>query len=109
MPVAGIIDHPAACALEYPETGSIDGESIAHRFPISDWDNFINHARTDAQYSQRSQGQFKVQCLLLGNGMKGSDSVTCVKTITHCKMANLSLIAGGLLNQPRIGNTRPIH
>ncbi|KAF5382081.1 hypothetical protein D9615_004312 [Tricholomella constricta] len=60
--VDALIDHPLNAIVEYPQTGSCKGESVAHRFVV-DPTNFV-HPKFNIQYS-------------LGDGHGGHSDVFC--------------------------------
>ncbi|KAL4062088.1 hypothetical protein V8B97DRAFT_1858390, partial [Scleroderma yunnanense] len=70
-----IVYHPPGAIMEYPQTGSHDGESITHIFTV-DPKNF-NNLKASFQYSLGNThgGHFNVTCGLLCN--KSGDSVIC--------------------------------
>ncbi|KIK77557.1 hypothetical protein PAXRUDRAFT_102622, partial [Paxillus rubicundulus Ve08.2h10] len=61
-----IIEHPISAIIEYPQTGKLDGESVAHLFSV-DPAMFLSthHPKASFQYS-------------LGDGHGGHDLVMCL-------------------------------
>ncbi|KAL4080630.1 hypothetical protein J3A83DRAFT_4085258, partial [Scleroderma citrinum] len=82
-----IVYHPPGAIMEYPQTGSHDGESITHIFTV-DPKNF-NNLKASFQYSLSNThgGHFNVTCGLLCN--KSGDSVICNMLRTSCKHLQL--------------------
>ncbi|KAF8576274.1 hypothetical protein K439DRAFT_1367727 [Ramaria rubella] len=84
--VQGIIEHPAGAIAEFPQTGSKDGEAIAHRFSI-DLKSFFVNPKDNIQYSlgDNHGGRANVTCHLL-HDTETQSPVLChqLKTSCHC-------------------------
>ena len=78
-----IIRHPPGAIVEYPQTGSRDGELVAHVFTI-DPSNFDN-PKLSFQYSLGNThgAQSGIKCQLLSD--QSSNAVVCKKVRTCCK------------------------
>ncbi|KAG2029724.1 hypothetical protein BDR03DRAFT_1018040 [Suillus americanus] len=86
--VDAIVEHPLRAIVEYPETGSVMGQAIAHIFSISA--NYITHKfdnpRASFQYSfgDGHGGWKNVLCHLLQDSTDGKP-VKCNRILTSCK------------------------
>ena len=47
----GIVDHPLGVIVEYPETGSVTGIRIGHRFAVDPLARKISHPKLNIQFS----------------------------------------------------------
>jgi len=81
--VHAIVHHPPGAIMEYPQTGSLDGESIAHIFTV-DPTNF-DHPKASFQYSlgDNHGGRSGVLCGLLRD--TSGKPIKCNKLRTSCK------------------------
>ena len=81
-----IVDHPADIVLEYPETGTISGEAVAHRFKINPKSQLFVNPKNNIQYSygDRHGGHPNVTCYLLRD-IHTRDAVSCFQLKTNCK------------------------
>jgi len=84
-----LIDHPLGALIEYPQTGSRMGESIAHRFTI-DPNDFVN-PRKNMQYSigkgkdGKGEGGHKdVQFFLISGTPDSKKGVLCYQFKAKC-------------------------
>jgi hypothetical protein len=86
--VNAIVEHPLGAIVEYPETGSVMGQAIAHIFSIST--NYITHEfdnpKASFQYSfgDGHGGRKNVLCHLLRDSIDGKP-VKCNRISTSCK------------------------
>lgn len=81
--VSAIIDHPEGAVLEYPETGKVLGEAVAHRFLV-DPHNLV-HPRKNIQYSLGDEhGGKDVICYLLHDTTSGQP-LKCRKLTYKCE------------------------
>ena len=82
--VDGIIEHPLDAIVEYPQTGSRDGESIAHIFTVDPLNFF--HPKSSFQYSlgDTHGGQADIKCHLLRDE-SGNTPVLCNKVRLSCE------------------------
>ncbi|KAG2119860.1 uncharacterized protein F5147DRAFT_556254, partial [Suillus discolor] len=86
--VDAIVKHPFGAIIEYPETGSVMGQAIAHIFPISA--NCITHGfdnpKASFQYllGDGHGGQKNILCHLLSDSTDGKP-VKCNRISTSCK------------------------
>lgn len=86
--VDAIIDHPLEAVVEYPETGRVMGESVAHRFAVDP--TAFRHPKNNIQYSLGGgQGQYSVDCFMLGSE-SGQASVRCIRREVQCKSSRTS-------------------
>ena len=82
--VSAVIDHPEGVAVEYPEAGKEQGDSIAHRFTI-DPSKWIN-PKSNIQYSlgDKHGGRDNVTCYLLRDSVTG-EPIKCKKRSYGCE------------------------
>ena len=85
--VNAVIDHPIGAILEYPQSGSCEGESIAHQLAI-DPRNFVN-PRKNMQYTiEMLAGHHNVRCLLISKGVDSSKGALCYQAKASCKCSS---------------------
>ncbi|EJD42614.1 hypothetical protein AURDEDRAFT_168425 [Auricularia subglabra TFB-10046 SS5] len=88
---AGIVEHPLGAVVEYPETGSVVGESIAHRFPIDPSSDYRPQGNFQYSLSNERHGSTKeVECLLLVEGQ----SVKCKSVEYGCGCLRMCAFKG---------------
>ncbi|KAG0697536.1 hypothetical protein DFH29DRAFT_758842, partial [Suillus ampliporus] len=84
-----VIEHPISAIVEYPQTGCLSTQSIAHIFhvdPLSFTSKSSNlHPKSNFQYSLGNGHSGKIigQCLMLCDA-KGRP-VSCTKLRTSCE------------------------
>lgn len=78
-----IVNHPPGAIVEYPQTGSFDGQAVAHVFPV-DPTTFVN-PKASFQYSLGDShgGRPGVMCNLLRDD--AGNPVICNRLKTSCK------------------------
>lgn len=84
--IHALINHPIEAIVEYPETGAILGQGIAHRFAVDP--NDIRHPKLNIQYSlgDVKGGQPDIFCgALLQSKKAGGGPVSCRKETISCK------------------------
>ncbi|KAL4070529.1 hypothetical protein J3A83DRAFT_4064724, partial [Scleroderma citrinum] len=83
-----IVYHPPGAIVEYPQTGLLHGESIAHIFAVN-LENF-NNPKASFQYSLGNThgSHFGIICGLLCD--KSDKPVRCDKLRISCKYLQLS-------------------
>lgn len=86
--IHALVDHPIEAIVEYPETGALPGQGVAHRFAV-DPDN-VYHPKLNVQYSlgDIKGGQANVFCgALLQSNKPGASRVSCRKETISCKLS----------------------
>ena len=78
------IDHPVGAIVEYPQTASVIGKRIAHRFSINPADFF--HPKSNFQYSlgDKHGGHDNVYCYFLRN--ENGELAKCSHLKTSCML-----------------------
>ena len=91
--VDAIVEHPISSIVEYPETGSQPGESVAHRFVI-DPHNYVNPC-LNMQYSvgPPEGAHPNTTCRLISRGMEPNMKVLCEQKKISCKLVYLLRIS----------------
>lgn len=78
-----LLDHPEGAVLEYPESGKVSGESVAHRFTITPR-SYI-HPKENIQYSLGGihGGNNDMKCYMLRDPVSGKP-LQCSKIKYGC-------------------------
>ncbi|KAH7903935.1 hypothetical protein BJ138DRAFT_1019827 [Hygrophoropsis aurantiaca] len=88
------VEHPVGALVEYPQTGAIDGQSVAHIFAVDP--KAFQHPRLSFQYSTGDGhgGRPNVKCFLLRDdaGMP----VVCYNLKTSCDRSKLSSLLSSI-------------
>ncbi|TDL13756.1 hypothetical protein BD410DRAFT_720612 [Rickenella mellea] len=79
---SALANHPEGSVVEYPETGQLGGEAVAHRFKINPRE-FV-HPKVNIQYALGDEhgGRTGVKCHLISDPPA---PVLCTKTTYKCK------------------------
>ncbi|KAF8587723.1 hypothetical protein K439DRAFT_1614149 [Ramaria rubella] len=83
-----LVEHPAGAVIEYPQTGSLAGEAIAHRFAVNLNQTFVN-PKDNVQYSLGDShgGHTNFTCHLL-HDTGTQEAVPCYQLKISCKRAD---------------------
>ncbi|KAJ8591473.1 hypothetical protein M405DRAFT_735014, partial [Rhizopogon salebrosus TDB-379] len=94
-----VIEHPVGAIVEYPQTGQLATESVAHIFHVNPSSfSHVLHPKSSFQYSlgDGHGGRMIGQCLMLRDAE--GNPVPCTNLKTSCKSESLLSILGWFSN-----------
>ncbi|KZV98486.1 hypothetical protein EXIGLDRAFT_832155 [Exidia glandulosa HHB12029] len=99
---AALVQHPYGAIVEYPQTGAVSGEAIAHRFPIDPERPFLPH--NSFQYSLGgTHGAHDAKCSLIHDDGRAVACKSYLYSCTGVRCCTFSPAPGDITEQSSHG------